>query len=262
MQEPPLTSWESFRNHREIITSFIARSVAVEADSLCVLGAGLCNDLELNQLARDFSKITLVDISADDLEHGLKQQQMHDSTALNLINECDVTGVDQLLREYKDQPSVEKFEAIVAAASSYAPPIQKYDCVASTCILSQLLWHATDCVGEDHARFVELLQIVRQRHIEIMIEAVVPGGVGILVTDFVSSVSLPELFDTNNLSETINEAIKNKNFLHGLNPGLVAKVFEHPSIKPQLKSVRVSNPWRWALPDRIYACMAIIFTKK
>lgn len=259
--ETELTDWEVFRNHREIVSSFIIRSLSPDAETLCVLGAGKCNDLELPQLAREFSKITLVDILDRDIDIGLRQQQQSNSEIFETITNCDVTGIHQLLSNFKKESSDKKLEEINETLINFNPPIGKYDCVTSTCLLSQLLCHATECIGEDHPEFIDFLQLVRRRHIEIMLNAINDHGVGILVTDFVSSLSLPELLTTNNLQETLQLAIHEKNFLHGLNPAMVAKVFDHANMRPHLKGIRITDPWRWALPDRMYACFAIIFQK-
>lgn len=259
--ESELTDWETFRNHREIVTSYVTRSISTSAESLCVLGAGLCNDLELSRLAREFAKITLVDLSEQDTAVGLSQQNQKDPDLFEVVAGFDVTGVDGLLSEYKMDPSDKRFDEVKQKLNGFRPALSGYDCVASTCLLSQLLCHATECIGEDHSEFVEFLQLVRRRHIEIMLDAIKDQGVGVLVTDFVSSLSLPELLTTDDLKGTVQSAIRSRNYLHGLNPQMVAKVFEHANIKPRLKSIRVSDPWRWALPDRVYACFAIIFQK-
>ena len=261
-REPELTHWETFQNHREIVTSFITRSISVSTESLCVLGAGFCNDLELSQLAREFSKVSLVDLSEQDIAIGLRQQNQSDSNVFENISGCDVTGIDGLLLEYKEEPSERLLVETADKLEKYRPPLAQYDCVASTCLLSQLLCHATECIGDDHPKFVEFLQLVRRRHVEIMLELLHDQGAGILITDFVSSLSLPDLLTTDDLKTTVQTAIRERNYLHGLNPQMVAKVFEHDNVRPQLKGIRVSEPWRWALPDRMYACFAIIFHKK
>ena len=260
--EKELTHWETFRNHREIIGSFIQRHSAPFASSLCVLGAGFCNDLDLNQLTRAFEKVALVDIRPQDVQVGLHQQGVVDNKSIEVLPATDVTGVHEILNQYKEAPADSLLDSVFDMARKDIESLStQYDSVASTCLLSQLLNHATECIGDGNPRFVELLQLIRQRHIQLMLRLLKPGGTGFLFSDFVSSVSLPELFTTTDLKETVSQAIKERNFLHGLNPGMIVASFEQEDIKRVLKSVKVTDPWRWVLPERIYACTAVIFEK-
>ena len=262
--DPPqaLSVWETYRNHRDIVTGFIRSSASANAETLCVLGAGHCRDIELNELAARFSNITLVDLNESDVMGGLKNQNLDLGGRLEVIGGLDLCGVFNALCDVRDHQKEETLESIIHRASTYVPkPLGVYDCIASTCVLSQLLFHATECVSERHPKFVDLLQTIRMRHIEIMLNCLKPGGNGLLVTDFVSTESLPELFETTDLKQTLRTAVADKNFLHGLNPAVIDTVFQHEKIKPQLKSIKITEPWRWAMPGRIYACFAIIFKK-
>lgn len=257
---PESSPWETFQNHREIITSFLKRQSPVGAENLCVLGAGLCNDLELNDLIRNFNQITLVDIKREDVLAGVHQQNLVPNEKLLVAEGQDLTGIHELLLHFQSDPSEDQLDKIFETARNYSPEaLGKHHCIASTCLLSQLLCHATECIGEDHSRFVDLLKTIRLRHIEIMVESLLPGGVGFLFTDVVSSESLPELYTTNDLKETVKNAIAERNFLHGLNPQVICTVFDAASVRPKLKSIRITDPWRWVVPKRIYACFAIIF---
>ncbi|MEM9411127.1 MAG: hypothetical protein AAGA30_08445 [Planctomycetota bacterium] len=258
-----LSYWEAFRNHRGILTNFIKRQSPPFSDSLCVLGAGFCNDLDLNELAANFQQLTLVDIAKKDLSLGLRQQDLSESESLKIVGDYDVTGVHDLFLKFQESQERSDLESLVTEMESFHPSgLGVFDSVASTCLLSQLMFHAYESVTEGHERFVEILQKVRLQHIRVMLDLIKPGGVGFLFTDFVSSESLPELFTTRNLKETVENAIAERNFLHGLNPTMVARVFEEPEVKSELKNIKVTDPWRWVLPERIYACFGIIFEKR
>jgi len=94
---PKLTDWETYSNHREIVTGFIKSSAPPDARSLCVLGAGLCQDIELNQLVSQFSKTTLVDISHDDVAEGVGNQNLSNSDSIKIVEGCDLSGVHSAL---------------------------------------------------------------------------------------------------------------------------------------------------------------------
>lgn len=255
--------WQKYSNHREIVTKTLA-SFANQKSSMCVLGCGACFDLELAELIRDFFKITLVDLSGDAIQFGLKKQSVRASNKVVVMDGVDLAGVDQLLTQYLQHPSRILLDKIIMEARDYSPDeLGKYDVIASTCLLSQLLAKATECVDEKDHRFVELLVEIRKRHIEIMLDSLKSGGTGVLVTDFVSSEALPELFSVAaaDLTSLLQTAIQEKNYLHGLNPKMVAAVFQDPIISERISSLKVSAPWRWITADKIYACFSIVFEK-
>ncbi len=257
-----LSEWETFRNHREIVTGFIDSMAPPDAKSLCVLGAGQCRDNDLNQLIPRFARITLVDLSEQDIRDGLQNQNLTGSDAIEVVGKLDVSGVHDLLDRYANDPDDNVLNDIIRIATTFEPSVLKtYDCVASTCLLSQILCHASESVSAQHPCLPLLLQVLRQRHVEIILSLLNSGGIGLLITDFVSSESLPELYEATDLKYTLQSAIANENVLLGLNPATIGNLFNHERIKPDIKTLRITDPWRWVMPQRIYACFAIIFAK-
>ena len=255
-------AWAAGRRHREIITKLICRVGASQNESICVFGAGPCNDIELNLISTIYSDVTLVDCDGAVLEQGVKDQLGEDHANVKLLGGVDLFGASQRLKQYKDSNDDSLIGQILVDVAEHKPQrLETYDCVASTCMLSQLLCEASEAIQKRHVRFVDVLIAIRLRHIQIMFDALKPGGHGILVTDIVSSESLPDLLNETDLKATLQQAIANQNFLHGLNPQMIVKVFQNESFADQLKSVRVSEPWRWVLPGRTYACFAIEFIK-
>ena len=256
------STWEAGRQHREIITKLLYRTAKSQNDSLCVFGAGPCNDIELELLATAFSNVTLVDFNDEVLQQGVENQVGKEHAAVNVLGGVDLFGASQRLEQYRESNDESLIEQILKEIAEHQPKrLETYDCVASTCMLSQLLFEASEAIDKRHFRFVDVLIAIRLRHIEIMMAALKPGGHGLLITDIVSSESLPDLLEENDLKAVLQHAIANQNFLHGLNPQMIAKVFQHESFAGQLTSVRVSEPWRWTLPSRTYACFAIEFVK-
>ena len=68
------------------------------------------------------------------------------------------------------------------------------------------------------------------------------GGTGLLITDFVSSESLPELYETTDLKSTLLSAIANENVLLGLNPATIGNLFNHPRIKSEIRTLDSGKP--------------------
>ena len=201
--EPEVTPWVAYAGHREIVTRLISSRTA---ESLCVLGAGQCFDLDLPRLETHFDRITLVDIAPDEMKNGLTHQGVADSQTITTL-EKDITESEHLFEKLAATPTDDLIDRILESLSNDVGLHGPYDCVASTCILSQLILKIDQAIGHQHPRFVELIQAVRLAHVKTMLHSLKPGGAGLLVTDFVSSVSLPELITTRELVATVKKAL-------------------------------------------------------
>lgn len=270
--EPELDRWTIYENHREIVSSIITKFTPPHGNSLCVLGAGICFDLNLPKLLRDFTDVTLLDLSHQSLEDGIQHQQQINkldktkAERIKLVGDCDITGVNRQLIKLAEQEQPidnKQVDSVLESLESYRPPgLETYDCVASTCVLSQLLYYVNQSLGEEHPRFVELIQAVRKQHIDTIINALKPQGTGLLFTDFVSSDSLPELYKTKDLKAVLATALQEQNYLHGLHPGVITQAFKTDDVREKTTSLQITEPWRWLMPEKIYACFAVCFTRK
>src|SRR4029079_2988201 len=54
--------WEAMASHRARVMELMRWARGESGKTLCVLGPGNGNDIELRQLARDFEKVALVDL--------------------------------------------------------------------------------------------------------------------------------------------------------------------------------------------------------
>src|SRR6266513_2793477 len=54
--------WDAMASHRGRVMRLIEESRGESRKTLCVLGPGNANDIELARLARDFEKVALVDL--------------------------------------------------------------------------------------------------------------------------------------------------------------------------------------------------------
>lgn len=66
-------AYDDWRDFRTQLTDTMIRHKACEANSLAIMGAGRCNDIDLERLWPDFQKITLIDIDTDSMEEGVKR---------------------------------------------------------------------------------------------------------------------------------------------------------------------------------------------
>ena len=261
--------WERFASHRARVTSLLLNSSGEAPGRLCILGAGNCNDLDLPHLSTQFDEIHLVDVDSEAVSLGIARQHFDTDPRLVQHKEVDLSGIaDLIARWHVDQsPAEADIERCMkqAATASYPDLPSACDVVASTGLLTQLFDSASTRLGERHPRLLELLVRIRTRHIQLLFECLRPGGFAILISDFVSSETIPDLADIpeDELPEKIAAAIRARNFFTGAHPGVLQSMFTSEStIAPLACDVEMHGPWRWDLGPRVYAVCAIRARKR
>ena len=71
----------------------------------------------------------------------------------------------------------------------------RFDRVASTCLLTQILETAAHSLGKGHHQLADVEAALRAGHLRLMARLAAPGGEGVLVTEVVSSRILSKLPD-------------------------------------------------------------------
>lgn len=237
---------QSYASHRAVVTQLLVETLREFAPAkLAILGSGNCHDLDPASLHSLVAAVELWDFDADALQYGLSRFQAANS------DNVSTRQVD--LR----QPIGDGHRAVC-------------DVVLSACVLSQLMSHlasdvasstagdrSTDNPDVDATRAV----VLRATHLRTMLDLLRPGGVGLLVTDFVSSETLPELLTTTDaeLMAVAKSAIARQNFFTGCNP---LAIFEQVrSAADQANPPQISLPWRWHIGEKAMAVIAIRFSK-
>jgi hypothetical protein len=229
--------WDDFAAHRRRVTELIlGHRTGRPASRLVVLGAGNCNDLELGRLLADFVEVDLVDIDAEALAGAVARQRMTPGARLRLHGGVDLTEAtpDQIGR------------------------LSQADVVVSTTLLTQLI----DLAAAAGATGSELLT-VRDHHLRLISDLVAPRGVGMLVTDVVSSDTCPALRDTgiDGLGPLLVDCVNAGNFFTGANPfAIERRLRTDPDLR--LDRIGMAPPWRWDLGDRSYLVSALAFRKQ
>jgi hypothetical protein len=261
--------WDEFAPHREKVTGLLEAACRSPNDRLCVLGAGNCNDLDLARLAESFGEVHLVDLDGESLAAGVARQQMTQRDKLRLHGGVDVTGIGPLLGKWSPDAGPgegEAGECVELARRAALPHLPgPFQVVASACLLTQLIDGAVLTVGERHPRFLDLIFAIRWRHLQLLLDLAAPAGRAILVTDFVSSDTVPELGDIPGVdfAGRLAELIRQRNFFTGTNPFVLRSVFQtDPMIAPFVAEVRLLRPWRWRLRTRVYAVCALEVQRK
>lgn len=261
--------WEAYATHRQAIADRLLRRASEPPGRLCVLGAGNCDDLDLSSLSRVFREIRLVDVDAEALERGVARQPGVETSALCLQGGVDLTGCWNKLAAWQrgESPSAHEIDAAVQLATrgTTAELGGPFDVVLSTCVISQLIESAVLTLGADHPRLLELILALRTAHLRLLCRLTAPGGRGMLATDFVSSVTAPELSAPAepNWQALLAQLLPRGNFFHGLNPFVLLSLFQSDAeLAQHARSAEFTGFWRWNQGSRTYAVCAIEFTRK
>jgi hypothetical protein len=235
------------------------------------LGAGNGNDLDLPALCHWYDRITLVDLDQEALDH-LIESQATDSLArqIEIVGGVDLSGILEEQSESSPGGDFSPERWIERARHPVRPGrLSRYSVVASTCLLTQLIDSVAIATGKnpssttpvspgqpmDEATLIERCLAIRDGHLRLLGELVAPGGIVVLITDFVSSDTLPELHsvDAIDLGRLCSTAINRGNFFTGVNPVVLAHWLKTRSFE----EVRLEKPWRWIMGNRVFAVSAI-----
>ncbi len=252
--------WGAFAGHRGHVSGLLGAA----GGRLCVFGAGNGNDLDLPGLLTACGEVHLVDLDAEALAGGAGRQGVVAHPGLRLYGGLDVTGVLSAFAGWSPGTEVGPvdLEAVVLAPERLVAPglPGPFDVVASTCLLSQLIGNAFHSIGEGNPGFLPLVGAIRLGHLRLLTGLVRPGGEVVLVTDLVSSDTLPGLaaMPEQALPGLLPGLIRDRNFFHGVNPVAVEAVFrDDPMLNGRVIGREWVGPWRWNLHDRVYLVVAL-----
>jgi hypothetical protein len=263
-----LDAAEHFQTHRAHAMQLLMQFAGTPPGKLCVLGAGNCNDLNLPELLSRFREICLVDLdrAAPELAVARRLSAPHLSR-VHVAASTDVTGIYRLLQTATENPDIPLDSGAVLTLLAAAPPQfpgAPFDCVVSGCLLSQLIDSAQLALGANHASLFEVILALREQHLRTLVQTLAPGGRGLLISDFVSSQSLPQLMqiEASRLAPTLLQAIAAKNFFTGLNPFAIQNALQtNPQFAGTLADIQLHHPWRWDIGRKQFAVFAISFQK-
>lgn len=261
--------WELYASHRYQVTQHLISRAQTNTDNVCILGAGNCNDLALKELISTFQETHLIDLDSDSLREGLKRQNLISHPRIYHYGNIDISGILNTLDGWLHQtapPEVEVDKCIQKVRQLEAPNLpNSFNVVASVCLLTQLIASIDQALGFQHPRFMELILAVRLRHLHLLSQLTAPNGWSILITDIVSSDTVPELSSIANekLPEKLMQLIKERNFFHGVNPiAIINSIKADQSLASQISQLDLSRPWCWDFGPRTYAVCAIQFQKR
>jgi hypothetical protein len=275
--------WGAMMSHRERVMRVLsdARGQAVAStqagaspkrignrmSSLCMLGVGNGNDIDLVRLADEFERIVFVDLDQAALERAVMRLENNTNGHIECCCPFDLTGILPELQAWlpRRQPADAELLAVMQSAQvASRPEIGTFDLVASTCVLTQLIDSVYMALPTEHPKCVDLVIAVRNRHLELILELLNPGGVGVLLTDFVATETAPELAQLNEmvLPQAAMKWIKERNFFTGANPFAIRDYYNRSRPPgPFAQDVQVKGPWRWDIGAKQLAVCAVTFRR-
>jgi hypothetical protein len=260
-------SWERFASHRSHVTELLR---AAGGESLAILGAGNCNDVDLKLLGQQFREIHLVDIDRAALERARQWQVPGITSSLVTHAPVDLSGCLEVLPRYRNEvPDLAELAqwSKNAASRAFGAVTMTFDTVASVCMLSQLMHSCAVGLGLDHPCLQVIACATAVAHLRSLVKMVRPGGTAILITDVVSSGTFPfeeELAKGADPVDLLAQVDKLDASLSGTGPTFTLEIMSADSeIGPVLEPARLVSPWAWRFNDDIvYLVYAVVAKRK
>lgn len=261
--------WDGFAQHRTHVTALIQavgrrRDVVAASDrhELVILGIGNGNDIDLESVVGRYDSTTLVDLDDEAVTHCRSRLPIEVTEKINLVTPIDLTGMLEQMPMHGAEPmpwNETDWDRWLALARDPQPVgVPLGDVVISTCLLSQMLDSVVGWLPPSHPRLAEAMLAVRDGHLRLLTRLTRTGGTSVLITDFVSSDTLPALGDVaaERMPMMIQQAVESRNFFTGLHPGVLVQRLSFPTTD-RAAATAVHGPWRWKLGPRTFAVAAI-----
>jgi len=140
-----------------------------------------------------------------------------------------------------------------------------FDVTVSLGVLTQLLQAIVDA-GFAPEEVSRISVALRDKHMRDLVRLTRPGGICVLVTDIVSSMTAPQLLHIaeTDLEPEMARLVAARNFFTGTNPYRIIAVLEDdPAFRNEVYDVCLFEPWLWAVtPDRHHLTCAILAARR
>ena len=262
--------WARFGEHRRRVTALAAQTAAAPGSGrLLVLGAGNCNDLELEALASVFGEIHLVDLDAEALGRARDRQPLAVQDKLRLQAPVDLSGAFPDLPRWGKTPATPAELAVLPSQATQrvlAVLPGGFEVVLSTCFLSQLMQSVFAALGPRHPQLQLIACALAVAHLRSVVGLLTPGGRAHLVTDAVSTETYPlqELWQDKDPLEILAQAERANNVFSGTGLSFLRRILAtDATVAPLLEGKPVVvPPWLWTFSEeRTYLVYALSFVR-
>jgi len=260
-------SWERFASHRSQVTELLR---AAGGETVAILGAGNCNDVDLELLGRQFREIHLVDIDRAAIERACQWQAPGLASSLVTHAPVDLSGCLEVLPRYRNEvPDLTELAewSKNAAARAFGAVTMTFDTVASVCMLSQLMHACAVGLGVENPCLQVIACATAVAHLRSLVRMVQPGGTAILITDVVSSATFPfeeRLARGAEPLDLLAQVDKLDATFSGTGPSFTLEIMSGDvEIAAALEPPRLVTPWVWRFNDETrYFVYALVAKKK
>lgn len=185
--------FRDFEEHRRQQTDLILSAIP-EGGRICILGAGNSYDTDLKRIAAHFSEIHLVDIDREAIGSAKARMSGNVANKIFLHAPVDISGANKSLenwRDFKVTPEI-LLEFPELAANQLVNKLPgPFDCVVSSCLISQILLTYTGVMGEQHPLLQAGLITLLVTHLRSLVTLTKSNGRALWITDVSSNHIAP-----------------------------------------------------------------------
>lgn len=270
--------WEAYASHRDHVMRAIDSAVRALPNgtgcrSLCILGAGNLNDVELPRLTQVFKRITLIDLDRAALTTAVERQLgtgCQESAQITVLAPVDLSGVAESVFLRRSLPG--SLPAIATRLAQRPSTILtdrpdlvgRFDVVVSPCVVSQLMAQVTQAFPAEVPVQRELARVVRDAHIRLMLWMLTAGGVGVLVSDIAEASNAPSDFARIRDEATGLDLDREVQMLESEGkhyPWLAPRELKEHVLDRRYAALklraRTTEAWLWSFGKKRYLCSAL-----
>ncbi len=219
-----------------------------------MLGAGNCNDLDLERVAAAFDSIHLVDLDEEAVRVARSRQTAGVAAKLVLRAPIDVSGALAELPALRGKTvSPAQLGALTRTAVDrvVAALPERFDTVLSACLLSQIM-HSCSVALSSHPQLAPIGNALAVAHLRALLALARPGGRVVFVTDTVSSDTYPlrELWGEQAPAALLAHLDQTNNVLSGTGITFVRQVLAAETSFPAERP-RLVEPWLWQMHEDV-----------
>jgi hypothetical protein len=259
--------WDLYAPHRERIMTLIPAEPA--GGTLCVLGAGKCDDLDLPRLAERFAAIHLVDIDGEAMERARDRQPARVRDAIVLHGDIDVSGLLGRLDEWGDAfPDDQTLhQAVFDAAHSVVDALGgPFDVTFSTCVLSQLIVPFQNTWTASEETWSKLFAATAAVHVGVLVHTTAPRGAACLVFDVLSSDEAPGLTalrdrPSEELEIAVDAGVRSGAMVLQPDPRDMLAQISTSGVAAAEPRPRLTGPWLWDTSAALQLVYALSFRR-
>jgi hypothetical protein len=235
---------ERWAPHRAHVMA-VLRRVAAAGPHLALLGAGHLHDVDLDELLEQHRQITLVDLDGETVTTAVARHAGAEGRC-NVRAPVDLAGLAALPQDDRG-PSATQATIARLAVQGCEVEGTPFDVTVSLGMLTQLV-QAVINAGFSQVDVPAVALAVRDKHLRDLLHLTRPGGSFVLVTDFVSSATAPEIaaMAQEKLVGYLPQLMAQRNFFTGTNPyRMLARLQQEEPFRGRIGRAGLVGPWLW-----------------